>query len=137
MPWAVAAVKEVERGEGGVANLVWRAECDWALGTRHGTEDSMFEDEDEEVEDEDEPGEEDAGVPEAGLPVPCGASIGAASPSLLGWAPALRHRKGTTGLNCILRILAASTLKTGRTPTHQQLTHFSWPRGADPPQAPS
>jgi hypothetical protein len=87
MPWAVAAVKEVERGEGGVANLVWRAECDWALGTRHGTEDSMFEDEDEEVEDEDEPDEEDAEVPEAGLPVPCGASIGAASPTLLGCAP--------------------------------------------------
>lgn len=91
MPWAVAAVKEVERGEGGVANLVWRAECDWALGTRHGTEDSMFEDEEveDEDEDEDEPDEEDAEVPEAGLPVPCGASIGAASLTLLGCAPRL------------------------------------------------
>ncbi len=135
MPWAVAAVKEAERGEDGVANLVWRAECDWTLGTRHGTEDSMFEDEDEEVEDEDEPGEEDAGVPEAGLPVPCGASIGAASLTLLGCAPALRHRKGTTGFK--LHSPHTGGVDTqDRTNTHQQLTHFSWPRGADPPQAP-
>src|SRR5690606_25539583 len=112
MPWAVAAVKEVERGEGGVANLVWRAVCDWALGTRHGTEDSMFED--EEVEDENEPDEEDAGVPEAVLPVPCGASIGAGLTDLAGLCTCAQGGQGRVprGLNCILRILAASTLKS-------------------------